>query len=311
MQRLSADAFERARTFLAAHARPVEVAAFDRAFAGGPAWRVIDALEPYQNPDGGFGHGLEPDALVGPSGALATSVALRRLAEIETPGDHPMVAAATSYLRTTLDPHDRVWRIVPQETEDAPHAPWWDAEGLEERFHGFRVNPKADILAHLIALRADTSGWVDALCEDVVRDLEAWRAAGEGVGMHDVIAAVSLLDAPDLAVPVRLRLHEVLVPLVDEHVARDPGAWNGYALRPLHVAPRPGSAFAARLADPIDANLDFLVREQGDDGAWWPTWEWGRDHETWPRQRQAWAGVLTLEALSRLRAFDRIEGHEG
>ena len=311
MRRLSADAFVRAHTFLAQQARPLELAVFERTFLDGPTWRVIDELQAFQNPDGGFGHGLEPDALTPVSGALATSVALRRLAEVEAPGDHPVIVAAADYLRATLVPHERVWRIVPVETEEAPHAPWWDADGLEERFNGFRINPKADILAQLYTLRADDDGWLDSLAEEVVRDLEASAAAGETFGMHDVTAAVALLDAPDVPVAVRLRLHEVLVDGVDASVEREPPRWSAYTLRPLGVAPRPGSAFAGRLAESIEANLDYLIGEQGDEGGWWPTWDWGgRDEEVWARQRVVWAGVLTLDALLRLRAYDRIDAAE-
>jgi hypothetical protein len=307
MHHLSVEAFHRAGAFLLTHARPLERVAFERAFADGPAWRVIDALEAFQNPDGGFGHGLEPDALTPTSGALATSVALRRLAEIEAPADHPMVVAATDYLRATLVPHERVWRIVPPETEEAPHAPWWGAEGLEERFNGFRVNPRADLLAQLYALRVSTHEWLDPLAEDVVRDLEAWAASGTPFGMHDIVAAVGLLDAPGLPVPVRLRLHEVLAAVVDSNVSTDPATWHEYVLRPVAVVPRPGSAFSARLADGVERNLDYLIEEQREDGAWWPSWTWGRDDDVWERQRLAWAGVITLEALLRLQAFDRIE----
>lgn len=307
MRRLSSEALQRAHGFMANHARPVERRAFERAFADGPAWRVIDALQTFQNPDGGFGRGLEPDALTPASGALATSMALKRLVELEAPGDHPVVAAAVAYLRASLVPHERVWRIVPEETAEAPHAPWWDADGLAERFGGFRVNPKADIVARLYALGVDEEGWLHGLAEDVVRDLEAWQAEGRQLDMHDVIAAVHLLDAPDVPVPVRLRLHEVLVGSVDALVVREPDAWAGYGLRPLAVVSRPGSAFAGRLADAVEANLDYLVGEQADDGAWWPTWSWGRDEEVWERQRVAWAGVLTLEATMRLLAFDRID----
>lgn len=307
MHRLSVEAFSHAHAFLAQYARPLELAIFERTFVDGPTWRVIDELQRYQNPDGGFGHGLEPDALTGASGALATSIALRRLAEVEAPGDHPVVASAAAYVRASIAPYERVWPIVPPETEAAPHAPWWDTEGLENRFNGFRVNPKADLLAQLYTLRADEDGWLDALAEDVVRDVEAWAAADTPLEVHDVTAAVALLDSPDLPVPVRLRLHEVLVSAVDALVARDRDAWSGYALRPLAVAPRPGSAFAGRLSDAIDANLDYLVEEQADDGAWWPTWSWGRNEDVWERQRVAWAGMLTLDALLRLRAYDRID----
>jgi hypothetical protein len=307
MNRLTVEAFHRAGAFIITHARPLERTLFEQAFADGPSWRVIDALATFQNPDGGFGHGLEPDVLTPASGALSTSVALRRLAEVGAPADHPVVVAVSDYLRATLVPHERVWRIVPPETEGAPHAPWWDEAGLEERFNGFRVNPKADLLAGLYALGAGSHDWLDPLAEDVVRDLETWSATAAPIGMHDVTAAVALLDAPGLPVTVRLRLHETLAAIVDAHVETDPARWSDYTLRPLAVVQRPGSAFSARLADAVERNLDYLVSEQHDDGAWWPTWSWGRDDDVWERQRTVWAGVLTLDALLRLHAFDRID----
>lgn len=307
MRRLTPSGFERAAAFMATAARPIERAAFEHAFRGAPAWPVVDALRAYQNPDGGFGHGLEPDAVTAASGALATSVALRRLVEVGVTGDHPVVTDAVTYLRAALDPVQRVWRIVPVETGEAPHAPWWDDDGLSERFGGFRINPKADLLAQLYALRCDGEGWLDALAEDVVRDLAALAVVGSAPSMHDLIAAAALLDAPDLPVVVRHRLHEVLLPSVETAVVTDPAQWSEYVLRPTAIAPRPASAFAAPFADAIEAELDFLVGEQADDGGWWPTWDWGRDEEVWTQQRVAWAGVRTLDALRTLHAFERID----
>jgi hypothetical protein len=57
----------------------------------------------------------------------------------------------------------------------------------------------------------------------------------------------------------------------------------------------------------VHAELDFLIAEQAPDGAWWPTWSWDRDDATWERQRETWASVLTLDALTRLHAYGRLD----
>ncbi len=306
---LTAEAFERARAFVRSRARPLERRVFEHAFEGGPAWRLFDALARFQNPDGGFGHGLEPDALTGAGGALATSVALRRLVEAEAGRDHPLVRRAVAYLERTLDPRTRVWRIVPEATADAPHAPWWAGEGLEERFHGFALNPKADIVAQLYALGpAADERWLDGLAEDVVRAVEA-RPDG-GLEMHDLIAAVQLLDAPHLSPALRRRLHDRLGPIAADAVGRTPVGGAGYGLEPLALAPRPDAALAGLLAAPVHAQLDHLIATQADDGAWWPVWTWGpgADEAAWAGSRRAWAGMLTLDALRRLRAYGRLGG---
>lgn len=307
MAHLTPDRYERARGFLARHARPLERAIFEHDFGGAPAWPALDALTAFANPDGGFGHGLEPDAIVGASGALATSVALRYLADLRAPRAHPLVEGAFAYLQATIDPARRTWRIVPEATETAPHAPWWAAEGLEARFEGFVLNPKADLVAQLFASsRASDEPWLDPLAEDVVREVEA-RVA-DGLEMHDLIGAARLVDAPHLPPALRGRLREALAPTVAAKVARTHEAFAGYGLRPLQVAPHPEAALAPLLRDAIDVELDHLVAAQADDGGWWPVWSWGdaADPAAWAVARTAWAGMLTLEALRALRAFGRL-----
>ena len=314
MTRLTTDRYLLARAFLQDRARPLERAAFEYEFEGGPAWPMFDALAAFQNPDGGFGHGLEPDARTSASGALATSVALHRMVEARAPVDHPMVRAAVDYLKATIDPVARTWRIVPEATVDAPHAPWWRPDGLEERFENFVLNPKADLVAQLYALcpSADEP-WLDGLAMDVVREVDARAAAG--LEMHDLIGVAHLLDAPHVAPGVRGRLLALAVPIAQAGVGRTVEAWSGYGLKPLALAPKPESALAAALDAPLRAQLAHLVATQADDGAWWPVWTWGDDDQgspagdadAWAVSRVAWAGMLTLDALRQLRAYGRLD----
>lgn len=52
---------EKAIEFIKRNARPVELAEFQCLFENGPKAALVEALKPYQNSDGGFGHALEPD----------------------------------------------------------------------------------------------------------------------------------------------------------------------------------------------------------------------------------------------------------
>jgi hypothetical protein len=302
---LDQHAYERARAFLD-QGRALERAVLAFHFEDGPAWQVVDALATFQNPDGGFGHGLEPDLLAGASSAVATASALRRLAEVGAAPTNAVVDAAVAWSRRTIDPHARTWRIVPPEVDAAPHAPWWDQDGLEERFAGFVLNPKADLTAQLYALAASEDGWLDRLSEDVAREVDNRVASGLPLEMHELLGVVALVDAPHLPVPVRRHLYELLLPLVETSVGRDADAWGSYGVRPLAVAPRPGCAFAGHLSELIEAELAYLVAEQAADGAWWPTWSWDRDESIWEQQRIVWAGILTLDAVTRLDAYGRL-----
>lgn len=312
MARLTLEKYLAARRFIYDSGRELERLLFEHEFEGAPAWPVIDALAAYQNDDGGFGHALEPDSTTPASGALATSVALRVLADIGTPASHPTVSATARYLERTLGAEaPGVWRIVPREAADAPHAPWWHQDGLATGFGGFELNPRADILAQLLRLGVERAAFRGLLGEVVV---SAERHAASGLEMHDLICCARLLDALPATSPEFGRLRAVLEPAALDAVSQ--ASATGYGIRAIDIAPTPASALAGALADSVTAELQSLMAQQGDEGAWWPVWDWGDpvgpdggpDYTAaWERSRVAWAGVLTLDALRRLAAAGLVD----
>jgi hypothetical protein len=104
---------------------------------------------------------------------------------------------------------------------------------------------------------------------------------------------------------VRARVRELAVATV----SRDPATWTDYVSKPLKLAPLPDSPLADVLRAEVQANLDWEIDQQADDGAWEPNWSWrGAFPADWEQARREWRGVLTLERLRSLRAFGRIEG---
>ena len=83
MTQLSQERFDQARRFIKSEARTVDRALFEFRFEGAPAAAVAESLSAYQNPDGGFGHALEPDVRNPASSALATSIGLQVLKELD------------------------------------------------------------------------------------------------------------------------------------------------------------------------------------------------------------------------------------
>lgn len=308
MSRLSLERYLAARRFLYDRGRELERLVFEHEFEGAPAWPILDALAAYQNEDGGFGHALEPDSTTPASGALATSVALRLLADIGAPASHPLVAGAVHYLGESLGSEaPGVWRIVPREAAGSPHAPWWRQAGLAASFGGFELNPRADLLAQLIRLRAGTN-LVQELLPDVL-DAAVRRSEG-GFEMHDLICCARLLDALPRGSAESERLLAVLEPAAVRAVSE--AGETGYGLKAIDLAPSPASVLAGALAGSASAELQALIAQQGEEGAWWPVWDWG-DHggpdyaAAWETSRVAWAGILTLEALRRLSAAGLVD----
>ena len=306
MKKLTQAAFQRAIEFVKDQGRDLDRALLAHHIEAGSADDVLAALASFQNDDGGFGHGLEPDLRTPASSAIATTVAFQNFRSMRVPADHPMVRRGIGYLLETYDVSRQVWPIIPPEVEDAPHAPWWDYASSEAGFGGFLVNPRVEIVGYLHDYSAAVpAGLLDALTTAVFEHLESLP---DEIEMHDIICFVSLAETASLPQPYRDRIWAKLAKAAEHGVAREPEQLSGYVLKPLYLVSSPESPLAAELADAVAMNLDFEIEQQGEDGAWSPNFSWGVQFpEAWQIARREWQARITLSTLRVLRDFGRIE----
>jgi hypothetical protein len=302
-RRLGRDGFERARRFLEREARPLERALFAFRFDGGPASDVRIELARFRNDDGGFGRALEPDVRTPSSSALATALALRTLEEIGAAAGDPLVRGAVDWSLASLRPETLVWRVVPADANDHPHAPWWhDEDGsLARTFDDFRVIPRALLVGLLHRFGPTVPA---GLTEATVRCVETLPFLGEGGG-SDLEYVVHLARTDAVPAGYRERLVARVLEAIPRAVVRDPARWSSYCVTPLRAVPAPDSIGADLIAADLSRNLDFLIDRQSQDGAWDPTWTFHYAAE-WACAGREWRGILALDALTKLRAFGRV-----
>ena len=307
MRRLSAEAFELAPWFIETKARPLERALFAFRIDGGPSDRVLEELARFTNEDGGFGHALEPDVRTPSSSALATALALRTLEDIDCPADHPLVRGAADWLVSEYNEETQVWRVVPTDANDHPHAPWWhDEDGsLARTFDSFRIIPRALVVGLLHRFGQHIpADWLAEVTESTVRCVEELGVLGEGGG-SDLEYVVRLARTGALPGRYRERLVARIRQAIPRVVVRDPTNWSTYCITPLRAVPAPDSIGADLIEAELQQNLDFLIDQQSPEGTWDPTWTFEYPPE-WAVARQEWRGILTLEALTTLKAFGRL-----
>ena len=310
MRQLSRVAFERAREFLRTQARPLDRALFEHRFERAPAESALCELAHFQNDDGGFGHALEPDMRAPTSSALATGIGLRLLTELDCTVDHPMVQRAINYLLATFDASTQVWRVIPANANQFPHAPWWheDNGSLARTFDGFRIIPRAElvgVLHHYAALAPPQ--WLADVTESTVTCIETIQELGTGGG-DDLRYAITLAETAELPERFKTRLAARIRSVTLDVVARDPQRWSSYCITPLKLASSPRSLVADLLGDILPINLDYQIEHQTAEGTWEPTWSWGDLYpDAWAQAKREWRGSLTLNTLTTLRAFGRIE----
>jgi hypothetical protein len=300
---LSRARFDAACGFVEANGRPLDAMLLRHRLGRVSAEAVMVALIAYQNRDGGFGHGLEPDMRSPASTGIATSIGLRLLIRIATPARHPTVIGAIEWLTGALDRENGVWPIVCREVELAPHAPWWTwSEDLAANWNGFHFNPTAEILAHLYRYRAATPAEVFACAEAGLRRKLPEVEVLEGA--YDLKCAIRLAEADSLPAGLAKPLEALVRRSVAAHDPADDHA------SPFDAAASPSSPFADLVDGRIEAALTALVGAQAEDGGWnWnPEWSWGFvDKKAWSDAHRDWRGQLTRETLETLMAYGRVE----
>lgn len=231
------------------------------------------------------------------------------MGEVKCRPEEPLLGAAIEYLKETHEVDSGVWVAVPTDANDYPHAIWWrDEEGsLARLFHDFGIIPRALILACLHSHRDLVSqDWLAELTEDCVHFIEA--APVEALRLDGFAYSVKLAEAPGLPAQAGDRLRRKLQGIVSEVVSTDPADWSHYCLPPLKAAPKPTSLAAPQLRTALEAHLDYTIGQKTDEGAWDPTWEWRTPYsESWATAKEEWRGNLTLQNLTWLRAYDRLE----
>jgi hypothetical protein len=306
MKRLTKAAYDKAVAYIQQEGRPLERARFAYHFGGGSTADVLAAVRAFQNADGGFGHGLEPDIRLADSSVISTTIAFQRFRELGVPADDAVVAKACRYLVETYYAGRVNWPIIPPNIDDAPHAPWWTVgSDLEKSM----ANPRAEIAGYL---NQYPEHFPAAMREQVTESVTGYLLdQPDTLEMHDLLCYIRLWETENLPPDARSKLLDKLKRVVENTVERSPDGWKSYGLQPLAVASSPESPFAASFRDAIEQNLDFIIDAQGEQGAWMPNWSWSQWLDVWAQAKRDWSGYMTLDNLRTLRAFGRIDGVSG
>jgi hypothetical protein len=283
--------------------RVLERLRFEHAFRGGDAGRVVLALRPYQNPDGGFGQGLEPDFRGPVSQPLCVDSALRALTGIRGAQVDALLAPMFDYLVRISGRDGGVPNVVAN-VADYPRAPWWSADPEQAS----SLLPTASI-AGLLYQRGSTHAWLrgaSEFCFDALTRLPERLARAQGRlpllgALYELRAGMMFLDhVPDRA-RAELLAATLGRALLDRGVI-DPESAGGEMNAPLDYATTPRTLARTWFDDAqIARQLEVLRSSQREDGGFPIGWEPFTPAAGWE-----WRAIVTIERLETLRAYDAL-----
>jgi len=283
-----------ANDFMAAHARILDRRRFELLNGRAGASAVLAALRAYRNPDGGYGHGLEPDLRAPESQPAAALHAFEVFAEV-APVTAPEAAELCDWLDAIALPDGGLPFALPIENPSGSAPLWAHADP-----HAFSLQITAIVAANASRVAAHDSAvaahpW---LARATSRCLAAIAALEAAPPAHELAFAVRLLDAVhdrDAAAPALLARLGEYVP--DDGRLRVVGGRPDETLWPLDLAPEPGRPARTILDEAaVAADLERLAGEQLEDGGWTV------DFQSFsPAAALEWRGYATVRALSVLR----------
>ncbi|MEO9176766.1 MAG: hypothetical protein ABI317_14735 [Gaiellales bacterium] len=278
-----------AEKFLHANARLLDRHRAATLFQGAPVAPALAALCAYRNPDGGFGHALEPDVR-GPESEPASALhALDVLAELDELGD-PMVAGAAAWISTIVGQDGGVPFVMPAAAR-YPHAPWMlpTTGGSQLTFALAAVLTRARSNETWLRL-ATTWCW-------------AQLARPDGLQGYLVKFALAFLDEVDDESRAQAAIETLRSKIREDGTLPVAGGVEDEQLTPLTLSPRRASRSRVLFTTTqIDADLDVLEHGQQADGGWtfdWLAWSAGQSVE--------WRGLVTTRALATLADHGRVE----
>lgn len=305
MKKLTKALFKQLNIYMGTYARPLERSVFNYYFNDSSGDDILDALETFQNTDGGFGKGIEPDFKLIKSSPMATSIGLRYLSKLDNCDKaQNMIEKSIEYLKATFDSNRNGWYSVPSNVNNYPHASWWEFRNdinmtVIDYSWG---NPTAELIGYLYKYKEYLKNLdIYTLRSYAITNL---NKRTEFNSEHEIICYIRMYNALDEE--YSSQIIDTLKLAVSQLVNINQSEWMNYVPTPLTFINFDSKNFFGIECKYIDQNLDYLIDRLEEDGKILPIWQWDKYLEEWEIAKSEWIGILTLEALLSLLKFNRI-----
>lgn len=295
--KLSKDSYLKARDFILINARMIERRLFQFHFENDSPEGVFHAVYAYRNPDGGFGHGMEPDTASPESQPLFSIMALETLDEVGYLTKKIILNDFMPYFESITTVKGGIpWMFRPK-----------SAYPCEEHFKTVKewgaLSTTAPLLGILEKYKIDIP-WMTKAEQFVWSEFE--RIKDKHVFCYLCVSRwltfLKHTKSQDKAKKTIKNLKNWI--LADGVICKDKSddGWGLYG-KPHSLNYNPSSEsipYSLFSKETIESDLKELINRQKNDGRW-DTW-YGISQGT----KLEWAGIQTLWALKTLKNYDKI-----
>ncbi len=252
---------------------------------------IIECLKKYQNPDGGFGKGLEPDSRLPGSSVVSTDMAVMILKEVkELSLKQDIIKDIVHYYESVYKPEISGWELVPPEVDDYPHAVWWNYSGLSGFTYG---NPNPQVVGFLAQnkeylQKLDIRFLVDKIVDYII------NVFPQEIQKHNTLCCLEFYNYMDD--DTKQKIYPTLEAAIKKEMRTDD--FGPYALEP-HDVYLTCKEFVEGYEDALERNLEYHFQRL-QNGLIMPNWDWCQYPEEFKKTIPEWAGHLTYSIIKAL-----------
>ena len=277
-------------------ARPLEIVRVRHLLSDGTVDEVISELEKYQNEDGGFGHGLEPDCWNPFSSGIQTWAAINIIRDHKIDQMHPMVEKIMDYLSLTFDDKMMRWYSIHPDNKDYPHAPWWEEEKEKPSF-----NPSASLAGFVISYGNPMTP-IYAKSKKVIDEaINYINQSDQPIERHELNCLIEMMNDIGFIYqknPLYLKAKNKMILRIDEVIEKDESTWfNSYSNKPSTLIKSHPSLGSEAFFDLLLKEIDLAFNHQNEEHLWDITWNWGSYPEAFSKAKNDWQGIIAFDYL--------------
>jgi len=295
---------QRAIDWLYRHGRPLDVARYEFLFLEKNKETCIRALESFQNPDGGFGHGFEPDSQNPFSAPVQTWLAFGFIEELNLPKNHNLIKKTVDYLVNHAQKKDGFYLATIPSNNIYPHAPWWtySAEGSV-----WGYNPTAAIAGFLLKY-GETKEIIEFANKTIKKAINDF-IAGPSNNMHEIKCFLDMVNfVGDMSkFENSKKFLDLLLLQIDHNLEKNSELWfKAYCVRPLQFFDKPSAFGYEMYKDLAKKEATMILEHLNLEGIWDITWSWDSYPEAFAIAKQDWQSMLIVNYIKMLKAYKII-----
>ena len=298
---------KKGQSFVYKNARPLDLARWRFHFEDGSAEEVLKYLIAYQNPDGGFGHAIEPDFWNENSTPIATWAAISILREIGVSDkNHPIIKGIINYLESGKNFLDGKWQVTVLSNNDYPHAIWWEHGECEMSDD----NPTVSLAGFILRFADKDSEIYHTACEIVKTSVLGFIAEPTDeqhtlrcyMELYDYCCELKDFDIIDIQA-----FREKLSETVNKTVCSDTSRWlKDYVCTPSALFKNNKNSFSMVDRELAEHEADMMLKFQSEDGSFPITWTWHTDYKEFEISANWWRSANIINNLLYLRYLGRL-----